>query len=340
MVLMTTVVASTSMEVTEMPVVRKNILRNDAVRDAYIDGVKLLKAEVSPFSTTDFGIAGPPAQVRTYDLFVIWHILAMRTAVPPGGNPDIRNAAHRGPIFLPWHRVMLSLMEANFQRVLGDPAFGLPYWDWTEDMERGNPKGSDFWKPSCMGGSGPTVIDGPFAFNQADPDTFRVRITTNSSLALVRTSRGLRRALGVDAPNVPSKADVDALFDVVPPGGDPDLATYDFAPWDVGSIGFRNRLEGFNPFGLHNLVHVFIGRDMGVASSPNDPAFYLHHCNVDRLWEAWMDRNGRKYLPDQSAPAILRGHRLKDPIVSPLGPAATPETVLDPTALYTYDRLP
>ncbi|WP_431045377.1 tyrosinase family protein [Streptomyces sp. P1-3] len=328
-----------------MAVVRKNILKDTAARDAYISGVKLLKAEDSTFSTTDFGIAGPPAPVRTYDLFVIWHILAMRTSVPPGGDPDIRNAAHRGPIFLPWHRVMLSLMEANFQRALGDPSFGLPYWDWTQDTELGDPKDSAIWKPSCMGGSGPapfggTVADGPFAFNEADPDTFRVRITTNSSLTLVRTSRGLRRALGVDAPNVPSKADVDALFDVSPPTGDPALATYDFSPWNVDSTGFRNRLEGFNPFGLHNLVHVFIGRDMGLASSPNDPAFYLHHCNVDRVWEGWMDRNGRNYLPDQSAPQILRGHRLKDPIVSPLGSAATPETVLDPTALYSYDLLP
>ncbi|MGW1496450.1 hypothetical protein [Streptomyces sp. NPDC002402] len=33
-------------------------------------------------------------------------------------------------------------------------------------------------------------------------------------------------------------------------------------------------------------------------------------------------------------------HRLKHPIVSPLISAATPETVLDPTALYTCDLLP
>ncbi|WP_190199502.1 tyrosinase family protein [Streptomyces djakartensis] len=327
-----------------MAVVRKNVLKDTAACQAFISGVKLLKAEDSTFSTTDFGIAGPPAKVRTYDLFVIWHILAMRTAVPPGGDPDIRNAAHLGPIFLPWHRMMLSLMEANLQRVLGDPAFGLPYWDWTDDTGHGDPTDSDLWKPSRMGGSGPapfggTVTDGPFAFDEADPGTFRVRITANSTLNMIRTSRGLRRALGVDVSTVPSKADVDALFDVRSPSGDPALATYDFEPWDGSSIGFRNRLEGFIPFGLHNLVHVFVGRDMGLASSPNDPVFYLHHCNVDRIWERWMDHNGRNYLPDQSAPAILRGHRLKDPIVSPLGSAATPETVLDPTSLYTYDQL-
>ncbi|MFF2952962.1 tyrosinase family protein [Kitasatospora sp. NPDC057965] len=330
-------------------VVRRNILTDPAVRDAYTSGVNLLKREQSTFTTADFGIAGPAEKVRTYDLFVIWHVMSMRTAVPPGGDPDVRNAAHRGPIFLPWHRVMLGLLEANLQRVLGDPSFGLPYWDWTADAALDRPSDSDFWKPTCMGGTGSpaaggAVTDGPFGVdpaNPGDPDAFRVRIDVNSMLTLInRPPRGLRRALGVDAPNLPTAADVTAAYDTDPVTGDPNLAVYDFAPWDVSSEGFRNRLEGFNPFGLHNLVHVYIGRDMGLASSPNEPAFYLHHCNIDRIWEGWMRRNGRHYLPDQSAPASLRGHRLKDPIVSPLGASATPESVLDSTAVYTYDVLP
>ncbi|MET8702903.1 tyrosinase family protein [Kitasatospora sp. NPDC058032] len=330
-------------------VVRRNILTDPAARDAYTSGVNLLKREQSTFTTADFGIAGPAETVRTYDLFVIWHVMSMRTAVPPGGDPDVRNAAHRGPIFLPWHRVMLGLLEANLQRVLGDPSFGLPYWDWTADAALARPSDSDFWKPTCMGGTGSpaaggAVTDGPFGVdpaNPADPDAFRVRIDVNSMLTLInRPPRGLRRALGVDAPNLPTAGDVTAAYDSDPATGDPNLAVYDFAPWDVTSEGFRNRLEGFNPFGLHNLVHVYIGRDMGLASSPNEPAFYLHHCNIDRIWEGWMRRNGRHYLPDQSAPASLQGHRLKDPIVSPLGSSATPESVLDSTAVYTYDVLP
>ncbi|GAA1382567.1 hypothetical protein GCM10009639_01850 [Kitasatospora putterlickiae] len=325
-------------------VVRRNILTDTAVRDAYTTGVNLLKREHSTFTTADFGIAGPPEPVRTYDLFVIWHVMAMLTAVPPGGDSDIRNAAHRGPIFLPWHRVMLDLMEANLQRVLGDPTFGLPYWDWTVDSTLDLPSDSDLWQPTCLGGSGSPVSDGPFGVdpsNPDDPDAFRVRIDVNTSLALVsRPPRGLRRALGAGVPNVPSAEEVAAAYDTDPVTGNPNLAVYDFAPWDVDSEGFRNHLEGFNPFGLHNLVHVYVGRDMGKASSPNDPVFYLHHCNVDRIWEGWMRRNGRNYLPDQSAPDILLGHRLKDPIVSPLGSSATPEAVLDSTAVFTYDVLP
>src|SRR5438105_15515928 len=66
----------------------------------------------------------------------------------------------------------------------------------------------------------------------------------------------------------------------------------------------------------HNLVHVWVGGDMSPATSPNDPVFYLNHCNVDRIWEAWLRQHGRTYLPPDSAPASLKGHRLNDALSS------------------------
>ncbi|MGY3679783.1 tyrosinase family protein [Streptomyces sp. TE33382] len=323
-----------------MAVVRKNILTDAAVRDAYLDGVNLLKREHSTFTTADLGIDGNPVPVRTYDLFVIWHVRAMRTAVPPAGDANVRNAAHMGPIFLPWHRVMIGLLEANIQRILGDPGFALPYWDWSADGALDRPENAALWQPDCLGGTGMPVTDGPFAYRPADPDSFRVRISTSQNLALIQTDRGLRRALGDSTAALPTAEDVAMAFNTTPPVGDPNLATYDFDPWDATSVGFRNCLEGFEPYGLHNVVHVWSGRDMGLASSPNDPVFFLHHCNVDRIWEGWMGRNGRDYLPDMTAPPTLEGHRIDDPIISPLGAGATPRAVLDPTSVYTYDVLP
>ncbi len=41
-----------------------------------------------------------------------------------------------------------------------------------------------------------------------------------------------------------------------------------------------------------------------------------------------------------TAPATLLGHRVDDPIVSPLGAAATPGSLLDATGVYTYDVVP
>jgi peroxiredoxin len=52
----------------------------------------------------------------------------------------------------------------------------------------------------------------------------------------------------------------------------------------TGSLGFCPRLD-VNP---HFLTHVAVGGDLAdFATVGGDPLFYLHHCNLDRLWESW-----------------------------------------------------
>jgi len=48
----------------------------------------------------------------------------------------------------------------------------------------------------------------------------------------------------------------------------------------------------------HNLIHGVVGGDMGGFQSPLDPLFWIHHCNIDRLWEVWLAQPGRQN-PDQ-----------------------------------------
>lgn len=320
-----------------MAVIRKNILTDAAVRDQYIQGVKLLKGEASGRKTAEFGIPGASRSVSTYDLFVIWHVVAMMQETPPG-NPGGRNAAHRGPIFAPWHRVMLIILEQNLQRVLNDPQFGLPYWDWASDGDVAPAKqsGGDIWRADCMGGQGNPVTTGPFAFRPDDPASFRVRIATNSAGELRSVNRGLRRTFGRSADALPKTAEVGSALALTP---------YDSSNWDGDSAGFRNRLEGWSsdpdgsPPWLHNRVHVWVGGDMMLASSPADPVFFLNHCNVDRIWESWMGRHGRVYLPGMDAGSALKGHRIDDPISSPLGTSATPREVLNVGNIYEYDGL-
>jgi tyrosinase len=317
-----------------MSITRRNILSDTTILKQYCDGVNKLKNEFTGPTTKDLGIGGPSNPVSTYDLFVVWHVKAMMTMTPAHGNPEGRNAAHRGPVFPAWHRFMLRQLELNLQRVLGDATFGLPYWDWAADGEKppSDQLNSRLWAPDGIGGGGTPITTGPFVFDSNDDSSFRVRIDTDSNGNLEQTNRGLERTLGEDINTLPTKAATAAVLLVTP---------YDAAPWTASSSGFRNQAEGWapDPPGLHNLVHVWVGGDMSPASSPNDPVFFLNHCNVDRIWEAWMQKNGRIYLPDDKAPKTLKGHRLHDQLSSLISSPTTPAAVLDVSAQYIYDSL-
>jgi len=313
-----------------MAVTRPNILSNAVALKQYGDGVNLLKNEFTGPTTQSLGIPGPSQKVSTYDLFVVWHVTAMMTATPPGQSQ--RNAAHSGPVFLPWHRFMLRQLEVNLQRVLKAPTFGLPYWDWANDGNLApaqQPK-SALWTANGIGGSGTPVANGPFAWNPNDPKAFRVRVETGASGNLRQTNRGLSRTLGQETPALPNKAAAAAALAATP---------YDASPWNRSSHSFRNQAEGWLPYGMHNQVHVWVGGDMLPAASPNDPVFFLNHCNIDRVWEAWMQKHGRVYVPDQTAPASLKGHRINDQLSSLISAPTTPAAVLNSTAQYVYDTL-
>lgn len=48
----------------------------------------------------------------------------------------------------------------------------------------------------------------------------------------------------------------------------------------------------------HGDVHVDIGGWMGsVPTAGQDPIFYLHHCNIDRLWNLWLAQGGGRADP-------------------------------------------
>src|SRR5207253_576150 len=54
----------------------------------------------------------------------------------------------------------------------------------------------------------------------------------------------------------------------------------------------------------HDLIHDAVGGDTGNMGNPDtaalDPIFWLHHANVDRLWNRWLDIRDHS-LPDQMA---------------------------------------
>lgn len=185
-----------------------------------------------------------------------------------------------------------------------------------------------------MGGSGEPVADGPFRFDVAnpdDPDNWAVRIEMRlEGLFLVK--RGLERRLSVGLRLLPGGSSFVAAI---------RRTVYDRADWDRTSAQtFRNDLEGWRGGGMHNRVHGWIGGDMGRGHSPNDPIFFLHHCNVDRIWAFWQSRAGvANYQPADTEPAFLQGHRPSDICLTLASDpvAGVPNSAMFADASATYD---
>lgn len=82
---------------------------------------------------------------------------------------------------------------------------------------------------------------------------------------------------------------------------------------------------------------------MLLPTSPNDPVFFLHHSNVDRLWAEWQDAHGvDSFEPDSCDQGLLefgcRANARMDRMHPPF--EATPADVADISVLgYSYDTL-
>ena len=57
------------------------------------------------------------------------------------------------------------------------------------------------------------------------------------------------------------------------------------------------------PSRMHNQGHIWTGGTMLSAASPNDPAFFYHHANVDRLYQHWLENSGQLYAGKEPSAA-------------------------------------
>ncbi len=199
-------------------------------------------------------------------------IVSQNDPLPPSSEQLrlFEQCQHAGWYFLPWHRGYLAAFEAIVRQTIADLGgpddWCLPYWNY---LDTGNAEARDI----------------PEEFLAASlPDG-----TPNS---LATPPRGGTQVLG---PQEWFPRDIDLQAQSV--------RRYTAAP---GTNGYGGGSTGFAQFGNltgavegnpHNTVHVLVGglgvdRPAGWMSDPNyaalDPIFWLHHCNVDRLWAAWM----------------------------------------------------
>ena len=209
------------------------------------------------------------------------------------GPPD--REAHGGPGFLPWHRIYLLDLERELQAIDGQVA--LPYW-------RFDAAAPNVFTRSFMGVSGPQD---------------RVQFTpTNPLSAWVAASLpGVERGPGVGPQTVPA---VRTEQETLALGGSPAA---DFAPFAI--------MQG-NPHGRAHTSHLSgVITDPGTA--PQDPLFFLLHCNVDRLWAKWQwaFRRHDPAVARAFVPGSTRaGHRLADRLWPWSGPLAAPRPTTAP----------
>lgn len=289
-----------------------------------------------------------------YDYYVEAHSNAFVSMMTP--FEDHHQMAHQGPHFLAWHRYLLLRLEADMAEVTGDPSFALPYWDWSDCYKTGDPGACTLiFDPDYLGSPGSCAEGDRTVKGYLTDRGFATNLYTNrenpfSPKSIVCGRRPIQRAVGCSefVKGPPDEAEVKGLF---------ARTTYDAAPYDSCStdqdVSFRQYLEGFRNneqtpeciaggCGMHGRGHFYVGGDLDRSSAtPNDPAFFLHHANVDRMWAGWQEANlqsgSANQKVDSGNPGYPASHR------GPLfiwNQISAPE-MFDYKALgYEYDVLP
>jgi len=72
----------------------------------------------------------------------------------------------------------------------------------------------------------------------------------------------------------------------------PTVIAYHMTNW-TECWNFTTYMEN----GPHQAVHTMVAYYMTTMCSPNDPIFFMHHCNLDRLLHFWFDCQGYDTIP-------------------------------------------
>lgn len=190
------------------------------------------------------------------------------------GFPNLEFQVHNSWLFLPFHRCYLYFFEKILGKLIDDPDFAMPFWNW--DSPGGmrlpalytDPTSPMYDRLRDNNHQPPTMID--LDFNGVDPNiSDRQQLSQNLTIMyrqMVSNSRSARLFFGS-----PYRA-----------GDEPDPG--------AGSI------ENIP----HGPVHVWTGdrtqpnlENMGnFYSAARDPMFYAHHSNIDRMWTLWKSLGG------------------------------------------------
>ncbi|MDT7830652.1 tyrosinase family protein [Pricia sp. S334] len=265
--------------------VRKNVSEmSPTEKTAFVNAVLALKDDTDSPRPPAADAAGA---LNRYDVYVWVHSLVM-------------DGAHKGPAFTPWHREFLRQFELELQSVSGDPTMTIPYWDSVEariPSDAGYP-----FTTNLMGGMGTGTDNRVMTGQFAESAGWTLNVRTGASTGITRDNTSyLRRRTGQNPAQLPERAELNAAlvhsdYDALNEEGSYAEGNANRANGSEIALSFRKILEYAN----HNGPHEWIGGNMMPSTSPNDPVFYLHHSNIDKVWAVWQQRtNGgvSNYLP-------------------------------------------
>ncbi|XAR66433.1 Catechol oxidase [Bertholletia excelsa] len=192
------------------------------------------------------------------------------------GFPDLEIQVHDSWLFLPFHRYYLYFFEKILGKLIDDPTFAIPFWNWDSPDGMSMPvfytdPNSPFYDSRRDAAhQPPTLVD--LDFNGSDPN--------------VTDDQQVSSNLAIMYRQIVSSGSTTGLF-----MGRPYRAGDESDP-GAGS------LENIP----HGPVHVWCGdrtqpnlEDMGnFYSAGRDPIFYAHHSNIDRMWNVWKGLGGRR----------------------------------------------
>lgn len=217
-------------------------------------------------------------------------------------NPNWNKCQHRHWWFLAWHRAYLYYLERMLQKAANEPRLRIPYWNYSATNSRSLP--TPFRDPSSS-----LFVSGRNLVSATD------QVTSSS----VNITRAMSRTAFIGS-------DAQLGF-----GGGRESVPVQFP--------FTNKAGSLEVL-PHNAIHVQVGGLMNNPStSAQDPIFFLHHSNIDRLWVDWLASGGGRANPTDSAflnatfslfneNGVLVTHRVRDFIGSTT------------TLGYYYDDLP
>jgi len=246
---------------------------------------------------------------------------AVHGRIPERQKPGLWDQCqHQTWFFLPWHRGYIARFEqivaAAIEEMHGPSGWALPYWNY-----------SDVRNPNAR------VL--PQAFRDEHlPDG------SHNSLLVRSPDRHPEINAGEPLGGVEGVYDVDvSALDLPQFEADPHGGSGGFGGPDTRGFHHSGGRFGELEQTPHGAVHVDIG---GLMRNPDtaalDPIFWLHHANIDRLWEIWRNGSGH------SDPTSPSWRNLSFTLHDATGQVVTfsPADVLDTTAApwsYQYDDL-